>query len=95
MFHGARWKRLVCAGFLACAGLASTVTIPAADLSVTATYSMLTTDLDEARILLFDDYALTNHGTPPTCDPAGHRGRPKRPPRVSPRAGAGSAAGRG
>ena len=44
----------------------TTVTMPAADISITATYTMITSALPENRILLFEDYALTNNAPTPT-----------------------------
>ncbi len=47
------------------------VTMPAADISLTSTYMTGTTNLPESRILLFDDYALTNNAPTPTWAHAG------------------------
>jgi uncharacterized protein Usg len=44
----------------------TTVTMPASDITVMALLSLLTTTLPESRYLDFNDYALTNNGTPPT-----------------------------
>ncbi|MEI7902023.1 MAG: hypothetical protein WCK89_17360, partial [bacterium] len=44
----------------------TTVTMPASDITLMSTYKTAPLVLTESRILDFNDYALTNNGTPPT-----------------------------